>query len=149
MRATACIFGFLLLAACREQGNDSDQAAGPPGNSAAGRESQPEVSYSGPGRNQLCTRGDRLGFIVYAASGDTNCSLRGSVTRRSDRLVIQPDGDPDCRVEAREEGSALILGPVAPACRYYCGPNADFAGAVFDMMPASRPVTDLAGDRLC
>ncbi|HVL30501.1 MAG TPA: hypothetical protein VM326_07295, partial [Sphingomicrobium sp.] len=108
-----------------------------------------EVTYSGPGRNQLCTRGDRLGFIVYASSGDTNCSLRGLATRRGDTLIIQPDGDPDCRVEAREDGSSLALGPVAPACQYYCGPNASYAGAVFDMVPAAPPASDFAGDPLC
>ncbi len=140
------MLSLLVLAACRQQAQDDDGAFR---NASVAAASEATTTYSGSGRNQLCLKGQRTGFIVYASRGDTNCSVRGTFERSGSKLVIMPDGDSECRIEAREDGSSLALGPLPPACAYYCGPKASFAGAIFDMVPASRPVTDFAGDPLC
>lgn len=105
--------------------------------------------YSGSGRNRLCLEEGRAGLIVYAASGDANCSVRGTAETTGGGLVIRPDGDQSCRIEARASGESLTLGPVAPACAYYCGPGASYSGATFDAAAAPQPVSDVAGDQLC
>jgi len=143
MRRTIASLSLLLLAACGQQGESGSQA------DVAAEATQAATIYSGSGRNQLCLKGRRAGFIVYAPNGDTNCSVRGTVDRTGSQLVIAPDGDAECRIQAREDGSSLAFGPVAPACSYYCGPNASFGGATFGMVPESKPVTDFAGDPLC
>jgi hypothetical protein len=147
MRRSASLLSLLLLvAACGQQPESGDDSFG---NTSVTEEGQATTTYSGPGRNQLCLKEPRAGFIVYASRGDANCSVRGRFERNGNRLIIKPDGDLECSIEAREDASSIALGPVAPACDYYCGPNASFAGAIFDMVPASRPVTDFAGDPLC
>jgi hypothetical protein len=141
MRRIIALLGLSVLIACQQGETDAQQDAAKP--------SQAGTTYSGQGRNQLCLKGGRAGFIVYASKGDTNCSVRGTFARTGAKLVISPDGDSECRIEAREEGSSLALGPMAPACAYYCGPEASYESATFGMVPESRPVTDLAGDPLC
>ena len=143
MHRTFALLSLFLLAACGQQSDADGRQDGAP---AA---TQAMAVYSGPGRNQLCLKGRRAGFIVYASKGDTNCSVRGTFERTGSQLVIAPDGDSECRIQAREDGSSLALGPVAPACSYYCGPNASFGGATFGMVPESKPVTDFAGEPLC
>ena len=141
MLRSVALLSVILVAACDQQGeNPADVAV---------ETAQPATIYSGPGRNQLCLKGRRAGFVVYASGDDTNCSVRGTFKRGDSQLVIAPDGDSECRIQAGEQDSSLALGPVPPACAYYCGPGASFAGATFDMIPASRPVTDFAGDPLC
>lgn len=143
MRRTIALLSFFLLAACDGQNESGGQ------DEASPERAETMTVYSGPGRNQLCLKGQRAGFIVYASTGDRNCSVRGTVDRTGSDLVISPDGDSECRIGAREDASSLTLGPVSSACSYYCGPDANFEGATFDMVPASRPVTDFAGDPLC
>jgi hypothetical protein len=142
MRRILPLLSLSALVACQQGEGEGQQ-------DAAAVTTQAETTYSGQGRNQLCLKGGRTGFIVYASEGDTNCSVRGKFERNGTKLVISPDGDSECRIEAREEGSSIALGAVAPACSYYCGPEASYEGATLGMVPKSRPVTDLAGDPLC
>ena len=57
--------------------------------------------------------------------------------------------DADCRIEVREQGESLRLGDVAPACAYYCGPGASFAGKAFAENDSASLAVDFAGDPLC
>ena len=123
----------LLLAAC------SPEAAGP---------STEHLLYAGEGRDRLCIAGQRGGFIIYG-DGNANCSARGRIERSGDRLVLIPDGDPDCRIEAKLREDALALGPRSNACAYYCGPGADFAGRGLARNASASPAVDFAGDPLC
>ena len=145
--------GLLLLSACRQQPDASaNNLAEPAGDLAASAEPASSgglTFFQAGGRNRMCLGEGRAGFIVYAASGDANCSVRGSVQRNGPTLSIAPEGDAACRIEAREDGTALRLDPVTPACAYYCGPGASYAGTSFNAMPGPVPVTDLAGDPLC
>jgi hypothetical protein len=123
----------LLLAAC------SPEATDPPAD---------RMLYAGAGRDRLCIAGERSGFIVYG-EGDANCSARGRVERAGDRLVLIPDGDSDCRIEAKLDGDSLVLGVRAGACAYYCGPGADYAGRGLSKDMSATPAVDFAGDPLC
>jgi len=124
---------LLVLAAC------SPQAAKPPAE---------QLIYAGGSRDRLCLAGERGGFIVYG-EGDANCTARGRVDRTGDRLVLTPDGDPDCRIEAKLDGNRLTLGARAEACDYYCGPGADFVGKWLTRNASASPAVDFAGDPLC
>lgn len=105
------------------------------------------------GRDGLCVAGEgeisRAGLITYGP-GNANCSLTGTATRTGDKLMITPRGEGACRVEVLLTGDAAVIGPRSPACAYYCGPGADFAGRTLRRSgnPAQK-VTDLAGDALC
>ena len=141
----------LLLTACGEQAQEnaatSDTASGAV---APSRALTASVAFDSGGRDQLCVKEGRAGLIVYAADADTNCAVRGTVnTNDSARFVMQPEGDEACKIEGRWDGSALTFGQVASACAYYCGPKASFEGARFNVVPASRPAVDIAGDPLC
>jgi len=124
---------LLLLAAC------SPEAAKPP---------VERLLYAGEGRDRLCLAGERGGFIVYG-EGDANCSTRGPVERTGNRLVLTPEGDPDCRIEAKLDGDRLTLGVRAEACAYHCGPGANFAGKGLTKNLSASPAVDFAGDPLC
>ena len=147
---TVLIASLLLLAACRQEQGDNEPAESPVG---AGPKAKAETAgfdvYQASGRDRLCVGGGRAGFIVFANQGDSNCSVSGSVERSGDQLTIRPDGDNSCSITVVEDGTTLRLGPLAPACAYYCGPNASFAGVTFNAMQGPQPVTDLAGDPLC
>lgn len=105
--------------------------------------------YAGKGRDRLCIKGDRIGFITYGA-GNVNCSVRGHVGRSGEHLLsIVPDGDPDCSIKAAQDAESIRLGKLDQACAYYCGPNASFDGKVFAKTPSASPAVDLAGDPLC
>ena len=126
----------LLLAACS-----------PSAPEAPVREGQ---LFAGEGRDRLCTKGERAGFIVYG-EGDTNCSVRGRAQREGEQLqAIIPDGDQDCRIIFTEQrAGTLHFGKAAPTCAYYCGPGADFSGKRFTSNGAASPAVDFAGDPLC
>jgi len=104
------------------------------------------------GRDALCVGGGdaglKAGLIAYG-EGNGNCSLSGPAVRNRDLLVITPQGDQHCRVEVRIDGQGAVVGPRIPACAYYCGPGADYAGRVLRRSASGGPVTDLAGDLLC
>lgn len=123
----------LLLTAC------SQQAAEPPAE---------HLLYAGEGRNRLCVTGQRGGLIIYG-KGNANCSARGRVERSGDRLVLLPEGDSDCRIEASLNGDSLRLGARSAACAYYCGPGADFSGKGLMKSASASPAVDFAGDPLC
>lgn len=128
------ILTSLLLAAC------SPEAPEIP----AGR-----ALYAGEGSDRLCLAGDRAGLITYG-KGDANCSVRGRAERAGAQLVaIVPDGDPDCRIEAREADGSIRLGKAEASCTFYCGPGADFAGKAFTKSATASPAIDFAGDPLC
>ena len=129
------LLSALLLTACsREPQAPSGVAAG---------------IFSGGGRDRLCVAGEgdrqRAGLIVYAASGDSNCSASGTI--QSGALV--PKGDGECRIPLGFEGDGVRIGSVPKACAYYCGPGAALEGKAFRKTDASTPALDLAGDRLC
>ena len=124
---------FLLLAAC---------SGGTP-------QSPPErVLYDGEGRDRLCLAGERAGLIAYG-EGDANCSVRGRVEKTGEQLTIIPDGDEDCRIDARQQGETIRIRSLSAACNYYCGPGASFDGKAFAKNAAASPAVDFAGDPLC
>lgn len=123
----------LLLAAC------SPEQAEPPAE---------RLLYAGDGRDRLCIVGQRGGFVIYS-NGNANCSARGRIERSGDRVVLIPDGDADCRIEARVDGDRLALGAQPEACGYYCGPGADYAGKALTQQASASPAVDFAGDPLC
>ena len=126
-------FALAMLAAC------SPEPAKPP---------TEKLLYAGEGRDRVCVAGERGGIIVYGEK-DANCTARGRIERSGDRLILTPDGDPDCRIDGKVDGDRLSLGPRADACAYYCGPGADFAGKVLARNAAASPAVDFAGDPLC
>lgn len=106
-------------------------------------------TYAGQGRDRLCMKGSRIGFIAYG-QGNTNCSLRGRFDRAGEHLLtIIPDGDRDCRIGVEEQGETLRLGEAGQACAYYCGPGAGFEGKGFTRNSDATPAVDFAGDPLC
>jgi len=130
MRAIVLV---LLLAACSPQGPQEPAA---------------QVTYASEGRDRLCLKGERAGFITYA-EGAANCSVRGRVSRTGDHLTITPEGDQDCRIPADEEGDIIRLGKAAGTCDYYCGPGASFADKAFTRAESASGAVDFAGDPLC
>ncbi len=104
--------------------------------------------YAGEARDRLCIVGERGGFITYG-DGDANCSARGRVEKAGGRLLLIPDGDPDCRIEASLSGDRLTFGALAPACAYYCGPGATFADRSLTKSTSASAAVDFAGDPLC
>jgi hypothetical protein len=132
---------LLFTASCREaaQGN----AAEPAGTDALD-------AYAGAGRDRLCLapNGGTAGLITFAATGDSNCSIRGTFGGAQDAR-IKPNGDEACAVPVRVEGARVTLGQPSAACAYYCGPGASLAGKTFDRMDNPAQVTDLGGDPLC
>ena len=124
----------LLLTACSQQ---------------APQEPAQQVTYAGEGRDRLCMKGDRAGFIAYG-QGDSNCSVQGKVKRSGEHLLtLVPIGDEDCRISVEEQGGTLRLGKAGAACSYYCGPDASFAGKSFIKDGSASPAVDFAGDPLC
>ncbi len=134
----------LLLAGCGDTSKSKSNAAEPTAGPAA-----KVLTFAGKGRDRVCLDqgGGRAGFITYGAR-DTNCSASGTLEQDGQRVVIVPDGDTQCRIEATLSGVELRLGRVSPACRYYCAPGASFAGRTLRQAPGT-PVTDVAGDPLC
>jgi hypothetical protein len=126
----------LLLSSCGRQAAEPSLANG---------------SYSAQGRDRLCVTGEagaqRLGFITFGG-GDTNCSARGRVAAKGATWELTPTGDADCRIPLSLNDGTIALGPASPACAYYCGPGASFAGRGFRPSKGAA-VTDLAGDPLC
>lgn len=113
----------------------------------------PVLTFQGAGRDRLCLRnaGDKFaaGLIVYAASSNANCSVRGLYQAVDRPAAIEVPGDA-CRIAVSGDLKGTVtLGPLDPACHYYCGPGATYAGKSFRRTATSVPVTDLAGDPLC
>ena len=135
----------LLLAGCRAQ------EPAPGANQTLDAGAPATITYAGEGRDRLCLSrepGGVAGFITYAANGVTNCAVRGTWTD-GDGAAIRPNGDERCVIRIDSESAVTTLRDGGPACAYYCGPNASFAGRVFtDKVDAGR-ATDLAGDPLC
>jgi hypothetical protein len=124
----------LLLSACSQE---------------APRKPAGQVTYAGEGRDRLCTKGDRAGFIAYGR-GDANCSVQGRIERSGEHLLtLEPIGDHDCRIAIEEQGGTLRLGKAGATCSYYCGPNASFDGKAFTRDASASPAVDFAGDPLC
>lgn len=126
---------FVLLAACSPE-------AAPPAPAKT-------TLYAGEGRDRLCVKGARIGFIAFG-QGDANCSAKGRIDRTGEHsFSIVPDGDQDCRIAVQDQGDTLRLGKVAAACAYYCGPGATFEGKAFTRNAAASLAVDFAGDPLC
>ena len=123
----------LLIAAC------SPKAPKPPAD---------KLLFAAAERDRLCVAGERGGLIVYG-EGEANCSARGRIERSGDRLVLFPDADSDCRIEAKVMGDRLLLGTRSEACAYYCGPGADYGGKSMTKSQSDSPAVDFAGDPLC
>jgi len=133
----------LLLGACSKPA--AEQNATEPEQPAANSAAAAAATFAGPGRDGLCLAGQRAAFVSFAASGDRNCTVRGTLV--DNELV--PEGDAACRIGVSREGDGLRLGPVTQACSYYCAAPASFAGKTFVRMAKPEPVADIAGDPLC
>lgn len=123
----------LLIAAC---------------SSEAPRSPPERALFAGEGRDRLCLAGERVGFVTYG-EGDANCTVQGRAEQSGEQMTITPDGDEDCRIEARREGGVISLKPLSAACDYYCGPGASFEGRSLEYEAAASPAVDFAGDPLC
>jgi len=130
----------LLLGACSKPAAEQN-SAGPEPSAASATSS----TFAGPGRDRLCLAGGRAAFISFAATGDRNCTVRGSL----ENGALVPEGDAACRISVTQEGGTVRLGPVPAACSYYCAAPASFAGKTFVRMAKPEPVADIAGDPLC
>ena len=108
-------------------------------------------SYAGGGRDRLCVVGEagvqRAGFISYG-SGETNCTMSGTIEAKGAVFVLKPRGDSRCAVELSVNDGRVSLAPGTP-CSYYCGPGATFANKNFRRDDKAPPAADLAGDKLC
>ena len=131
---------LLVTAACRQEETSAETPASP-------EMSAVEVYASGP-RDRLCLKPgeQRVGVITYAASGDGNCALRGTVTGTN---LIKPDGDGSCAILFERNGDRIVLKGGGYSCRYYCGPGASLEGKSFSKVDGEAAATDLAGDPLC
>jgi hypothetical protein len=137
------ILSFLLLFAC----GPSDEAAN---QSAAGEQPGGTIKQVwGTGRDRLCLQNERAGLIVYAAQGDANCMVRGTAEGVDATIRIKPDGDESCTITARLDNGSMLLGEVSPACAYYCGPKASYAGKRLGPSDTAKPAVDVAGEPLC
>lgn len=131
------LLALLLLAGCGEAGEVAP---------AQGASAQTLV-FAGAGRDRLCLAPDGAsGFVSFAASGDSNCAVRG---RLAEGGPLRPNGDERCAIPLTRDGDRVTLGGAGPECAYYCGPGASFAGKTFVRMDNPSPATDLAGDPLC
>jgi hypothetical protein len=125
----------LLLAACTQE--------------APRKPVEQAITYAGEGRDRLCTKGDRAGFIAYGKN-DSNCTAQGRIERSGEHLLtLQPVGDADCRIPIAEQAGTLRLGKAGAACSYYCGPDASFDGKAFTKDASASAAVDFAGDPLC
>jgi hypothetical protein len=106
--------------------------------------------YAGNGRDRLCLaeQGGTASFITFAASGDTNCTVRGSWPA-SGPQAIKPNEDRSCTILFNKDGQSVRLLSGGPGCAYYCGPGASFEAKTFVRMDKPDRVADLAGDPLC
>ena len=112
-------------------------------------EAAEQALYVGEGRDSLCIKGERAGFITYG-EGDMNCSAKGRLERAGvTPSAILPDGDQDCRIALSSAGESITLGAAGESCSYYCGPGASFAGKRFTKASPDSPAVDFAGDPLC
>ena len=157
---------FLALAFLAGCGSQGDQA----GNRTESAESEaPPISasasltglYEGGSASQpdqLCMIDEgegpaRFGLMVWG-SNDHSCLGAGEAVREGDRLRLTMAGDSACRIDARIEGSNIVLPASVPeGCAYYCAPGATLAGRRFEKTGGTaedaRRATDLAGDPLC
>ena len=145
MGASLLSASALLLAGCGREEAATNRASG---TTLPAAESDTVVFRAGA-RDRLCLTGGQVAFITYAEGGNTNCTVRGSVDGPAAETLIHPDGDTACTVPLTRAENRVTLGAGGPACAYYCGPNAGFAGKSFDRAPTPEAVTDLAGDPLC
>ena len=132
----------MLLVACGG-GSDPDNQ-----NAAAAVDGVTIKAQWGAGRDRLCLQNNRAGLITFATAGDNNCMVKGATVTTDGGFQLKPDGDESCTIDIRMDGGAVVLGQASPACAYYCGPNASYAGKRMEPTSAS-PATDVAGDPLC
>lgn len=154
---------LVLLAGCGSQGDEagnrteSAESEAPPISASAsltglyegGTASQPD---------QLCMIDEgegpaRFGLMVWG-SNDHSCLGAGEAVREGDGLRLTMAGDSTCRIDARIEGSNIVLPASVPeGCAYYCGARARFAERKLTRKGTSaadaRKAKDLAGDPLC
>ena len=138
MRLLLLAFALTVTACAQEE------PAAPPGLAAG--------TYTKGGRDALCISGQggtqRAGFVVYGAD-NANCSASGRIEASGADWTLIPAGDAECRIPVTVTPGRISLGPSNPACAYYCGPGASFAGKSFSQSPSAKPAADLAGDPLC
>jgi hypothetical protein len=127
------VFALLLLGGC--------------GAPAVEPQDEANQSYRA-GRDGLCLGQSRAGLITYG-QGNVNCSVAGTATRNGNSVSLIPSGDRNCRIAVQIAGDTAVIGPRSPACAYYCGPGADFAGRSLTRSASAQAITDLAGDPLC
>jgi hypothetical protein len=127
----------LLLSACSQQPTAPSLQPG---------------TFAGEGRDRLCIAGEagrlRAGLIAYG-TGNSNCSVSGSLEQMGSGWQLVPRGEGDCRIPLIIDGVSVRVGQLPPACSYYCGPGASMNGKSFGRSDASGEAVDLAGDPLC
>ena len=135
---------FILAFALTVTACAQEEPAAPPGLVAG--------TYAGGGRDALCIAGQagtqRAGFVVYGAD-NANCSASGRTEPVGAGWTLIPAGDAECKIPLTVTAGQISLGSGTPACAYYCGPGASFAGKSFTRSSSTQRTTDLAGDPLC
>lgn len=163
------LIALALLAGCgaTDQENNRVAAQGDPKGTSTSRESVEAggsgltgLYESGPAAqtSQLCMiegRGDKaqFGLVVWGANMHS-CAGAGEAVRNGTSLRLAMAGDQACALDARMEGSVIILPKTVPeGCSYYCGARAQLAGASFTKkggrVEDAMKATDLVGEPLC
>jgi hypothetical protein len=139
MRA-ALFLPLFVLSSCNRQ--ESEPVA-----ANASARAAATATYAGTDKDRLCYNAEskRMAMITYGSAAN-NCTMRGSF----DGSSLRPEGDDKCQVPVAIEGNRItLINEGGPACTYYCGSGASYAGKTFARMDRPEPVTDIAGDPLC
>ena len=128
---------LILLAGCAAKPDDS----GPP----SGR-------FSGGDRDRLCIArseaGVRAGIIAYG-TGDSNCSVAGTLARAEAGWQLTPQGEGACKIVLSIDGAAVGVTGVSASCAYYCAPGATLTGKKFKRDAKAGIVSDFGGEPVC
>lgn len=152
---------LLLVAGCGSQEEGGNQASAPADAPAISETGSLTGLYEGGNAgqpDQLCMLDEgegpaRFGLVVWGAENHS-CLGAGEAVREGGTLKLTMAGDSTCRIDARIEGSRIVLPASVPeGCAYYCGARARFAERTLVRKgadaAAARKATDLAGDPLC
>lgn len=154
------MMALVLVAGCGAGGDQANNAADDAVADAVGTSGLTGLYEGGTANrpNQLCVidRGAgnaSFGLVVWGANMHS-CSGSGQVTRDGSRLTLAMAGDESCRIEATIDGGTVTLPSALPeGCAYYCGAQAQMAGAAFTKKGGTAEdamkAVDLVGEPLC